>query len=852
VTGGPIPGDLAHWLRLVVEPGSVVELRILECVDNPKYGSFTVAGYFDSEHLDELADAAMTWTRKAGGCYTTLNSVRSCLLARAANRIVRRPRQTTTDADVERRSGLVFDVDSVRPGGISATQEEKALARETIDRLGSYLAALGWPDPILVDSGNGYHARYRIDLPALDGGLVERVLKAAAARFSNKRVKIDTALFNPARIIKLPGTAARKGDDLPERPHRWARVLSIPAEFRVVPVDRLEALATEAKAPDGSVAICGNGQARSHPSNSSTFRGATPEERARSYVFAPGFPDSIAGQHGHDRLFHVACVLRDGFGLSFDRALPLLQEWNQTKAYPPESDKQLWHKLDGAIKKHPAPSLRLLNADRSGKRIEPDTTSPASDEIEPPIVVPNWPEPLDEAAFFGLAGEIVRAIEPHTEADPAAILMQLLIAYGNLIGRTAFAKVGPAFHHTNEYLLIIGETSVGRKGTAWEEVMRLLAPIDPDWTNRAGGGLSTGEGLIYHVRDQLTGKKPIEKDKRIVDYQDVILDHGVTDKRLMIIETEFARPLQAMRRDASTLSAVIRQGWDGHRLATKTKSFPYVATGAHVSIIGHITAEELCRLLTSTDLSNGFANRFLWVASRRTKLLPRGGNMPDDLIAHIQDRLRQAVAFGRDTQHVRWSNDALHIWDREYPSLTEPRPGSLGQVVNRAEPHTLRLGMLTALINESRIIEPDHLEAALAMVACSERSASYILGGRLGDRDEESILAYLVAKPTGASRSDIRREVFNDHKLAIFVTQRLTSLLRQGLVRSELQPTSGRPREMFFATLSPREKRDKREKGGANGPDGSLDSTFHANHAFHAHASGNNEPAEAEFEEGVI
>jgi len=239
----PTADDISAWLRLVVEPGSVVEFRALTCVDNPRYPAFTVSGWFDHDHLDELARTAMEWTCKAEGCYVTINPVKPDLLARAANRVVRKPKHTTTDADIVRRVGLVFDAAPVRPAGISATEAEKALARELIDRLVSCLTARGWPAPILADSGNGFHARYKIDLPADDGGLVERILKAAAAPFSDDRVKIDASLSNPSRIIKLYGTMSRKGDDIPARPHRWTRVLSISSDFRVVPVDLLEALA---------------------------------------------------------------------------------------------------------------------------------------------------------------------------------------------------------------------------------------------------------------------------------------------------------------------------------------------------------------------------------------------------------------------------------------------------------------------------------------------------------------------------------------------------------------------------------------------------------------------------------
>ena len=173
----PTIEDVAGWLRLVVEPGTVVELRALECVDNPRYPGFTVAGWFDHDHMNDLARAAMEWTRRAEGVYITINPVNPALLARAANRVVRRPKHTTSDADILRRIGLVFDADPVRPAGISATDEEKALARERIDALVEDLTRREWSPPIRGDSGNGYHARYWIDLPVDDGGLVERSLE---------------------------------------------------------------------------------------------------------------------------------------------------------------------------------------------------------------------------------------------------------------------------------------------------------------------------------------------------------------------------------------------------------------------------------------------------------------------------------------------------------------------------------------------------------------------------------------------------------------------------------------------------------------------------------------------------
>ncbi len=430
--------------------------------------------------------------------------------------------------------------------------------------------------------------------------------------------------------------------------------------------------------------------------------------------------------------------------------------------------------------------------------------TPPDEEIEPPIVLPEWPAPLDEAAYFGLLGEIVHGIEKETEADPVAILTQLLVGFGNVIGRSAHARVGPAFHYTNEFLLIIGQTSAARKGTAWSEVGRLLEPLDEDWWHRLGPGLSSGEGLIFHVRDEVSAKEALkDKGGRVTEYQDVIIDHGVKDKRLMVVENEFARALQAMQREGSTLNSIVRQAFDGGLLRSLTKGFPYQATGAHISIIGHITATELHKLLASTDLANGFTNRFLWIACRRSRLLPFGGHPEENMIIKFQNRLDDAVDFAKSIEYVGWTKPAMKLWEENYEALTTPRPGALGDVVNRAEAHALRVSVLTALFNKKQAIERPHLEAALAMVAYSERSARYILGDRIGDREEAAIVAYLKCTPLGATRAEIRRAVFHDNKPAHHVQTKLASLLEARSVRREPDLSGVRPTERWFSIVPP-------------------------------------------------
>lgn len=248
--------SLVRLYRLLVGAGNVVELRALDVRGKPNGPTHTEAGFFDHDHLAELADHAARLTRTAAGVYYTLNPLNPDLMARCCNRADwAKQGSSATDAHVLRRRWLLLDADPVRVSGISAAEEEKALARDAAVGVRAWLADQGWPAPIFADSGNGYHLLYRIELPADDGGVVERVLLALAERFDTDKVKIDRKVFNPSRINKLYGTWARKGENLADRPHRLARVLDVagldpsadqlPDDLQVVPVELLNDLAGE-------------------------------------------------------------------------------------------------------------------------------------------------------------------------------------------------------------------------------------------------------------------------------------------------------------------------------------------------------------------------------------------------------------------------------------------------------------------------------------------------------------------------------------------------------------------------------------------------------------------------------
>jgi hypothetical protein len=176
-----------------------------------------------------------------------------------------------------------------------------------------------------------------------------------------------------------------------------------------------------------------------------------------------------------------------------------------------------------------------------------------------------WPS-LDDAAYYGLAGDIVKTIAPHTEADPVAVLAQVVVYFGNVIGRSSHYRVEADFHHTNLFCVLVGRSSKGRKGVSGGRARSVVKLLDERWADeRMKNGLSSGEGLINEVRDEVK-----EWDDKT--HQEQIVHAGVADKRLMVTEPEFANSLAAMERHGNVLSSTIRNAWDGGRLSTLTKN----------------------------------------------------------------------------------------------------------------------------------------------------------------------------------------------------------------------------------------------------------------------------------------
>ncbi len=421
---------------------------------------------------------------------------------------------------------------------------------------------------------------------------------------------------------------------------------------------------------------------------------------------------------------------------------------------------------------------------------------------------PTWPTPLGGAAYHGLGGTFVKLLGPTSEADPVALLAQFLAAVGNVVGAGPHFSVEADRHSMKLFVVLVGETSKARKGSSWQVVLGAIRAVDPVWAeDHVRSGLSSGEGLIWQVRDPITKHEPIKQKGIVTSYQDVEVDPGVQDKRLLVIEQEFASTLRVMERDGNTLSPVVRQAWDRGDLRTLTKNSPAQATGAHISLIGHITKDELRRYLYRTELGNGFANRILWLGVRRSKLLPLGGPpIPLEELKTLIQGLRDAVAFAlqNSTVELQLDEEARVLWVERYPQLSEGKPGLFGSVTSRAEAQVLRLAAIYALLDRSLMIQRVHLEAGLEVWRYAEESARFIWGDALGDPLADELLELLRARPDGLTRTEISGMVFGGHHSAEKIGAVLTQLVERGLAYSEREDTGGRPAERWRVTTGSR------------------------------------------------
>jgi hypothetical protein len=404
-------------------------------------------------------------------------------------------------------------------------------------------------------------------------------------------------------------------------------------------------------------------------------------------------------------------------------------------------------------------------------------TRPTPPTPPPPSALPN--PILGEAALYGVAGLAVCGLAPHSEAHPAAILLQLLAAFGNAVGPAPHCMVDATRHALNLFVVLVGESSKARKGTSWNQIRRLFAEVDRPWVaERVTTARLTPVALIYALRDQ----------------------HPPTDRRLLALSEEFAAVLHSLRQAKGHLSPLLRCAWDSGDLRSLAGLHPIQATGTHISLIAHITQRELAENLHPTEAHNGFANRCLWTRVQRSRCLPEGGDLDAHELSAVAAELRRALDWAADAHTIRLVRDdqARTLWNERYPALSQVRPGLYGAATSRAEAQVLRLSAIYAVLDCSPIIRLPHLQAALAIWDYCSASASLFFGTSTGDHTADRILEAINASDGRLSRKQISA-LFHGHLSSSRIEAALEQLISLGAIYQSSQPTAGRPSTLWSA-----------------------------------------------------
>lgn len=423
-----------------------------------------------------------------------------------------------------------------------------------------------------------------------------------------------------------------------------------------------------------------------------------------------------------------------------------------------------------------------------------------------PIAV-EWPKPISDAGMYGISGELVRLVEEHTEGDRNVILLAFLAYAGNLIGREYYVATGADRQCANLFVCNVGPTSGGRKGSGVSAAGTFFshgscAPQLP----KILYGISSGEGVIHQIRDP---KIKHELNRKTQKVEEITIDAGVTDKRVLFCLSEFQQCLAAMRRQDSILASIIRQAWDKGAIAAPSKNNESFASNSHISIIGSISKEELLAETTAADAQNGTLNRFLFTCSQRSRLLPEGGKLntlyESDKWTDIQYRFSEnirAAARGQIIRDVETQND----WGRDaspddglYKKLSEPRIGLWGALTARAAQQVIRLSLIFAIINGHQKIQTADQDAAYECWRYCDDSVKYVFGNRMQDPRAVRILVELRKEPiAGLSRSEMLRTF---RVQAEDLNKLLQALSELGVIYCRNKKTEGRDSEQWFATM---------------------------------------------------
>jgi hypothetical protein len=397
-----------------------------------------------------------------------------------------------------------------------------------------------------------------------------------------------------------------------------------------------------------------------------------------------------------------------------------------------------------------------------------------------------WPvEPELMPAFRGPAGDFVRSFALHSEAHPIALLGTYLTIAGNRFGPRAHMRVGATKHPGRLFFLNVGETSVARKGVSWNETVNVFEAAFPGWReDYVYSGFGSGEGVIARVAERMG----VDEDVG-----------SVHDPRIVIHESEFASVLRVAGRDGSILSGVLRDAWDGSPLQNNIRRVRMKAPAGHmVSVVAHVTVDELRRELTRTDVANGFGNRLLIAKVRRTRKIAHPRMLdPSSFVSELNAVTKRAAGIER----MRFTEAGADAWTLVYDVLEDEADaagGLVGPLLARGSAQTLRLAVVYALLDASDSIHAEHVDAATAFWRYCSRSVREIFGASTGNPIADRIAEGVdQAGDRGLTRTEIFG-LLGRHYSKAEVDVAVEETTRTGRYRTEGRTTDGRPATVLF------------------------------------------------------
>lgn len=399
-----------------------------------------------------------------------------------------------------------------------------------------------------------------------------------------------------------------------------------------------------------------------------------------------------------------------------------------------------------------------------------------------------------EGCFYGIAGRYALESCRQSEADPIGVLIHVITYMGAYFGNDAALHIGDVTAPPRLMPVTVGISS-GGKGTSAQPAKALansigkaLASMSMQGIQYRDGPMSSGEGLAYVVRDP---------SAKLDDETGLPVDPGVTDKRLMLIEEEFAAVLKASKREGNTITAAIRRLWDDGCYSPVVKNNPVTTTNAHVCFVGHVTYDELLKEMGATEYSNGFANRLLWLCVRRPKIIAIPRKMTEERMTAYTSEFVQAIAFAQKTKSLKLSSESERLWESIVPSLVK----SQVMLTERARPQVLRIATIFALLDCTDIVTPAHITAALHVWDYCVGSIEFIFGG-FQNEEESNLLNELRKVKCGMTKTEIMSVVYSNNIKGRALDDLLKSLETKEQIRRESRPNpsgKGRPATVFTA-----------------------------------------------------